>query len=133
MGSALKAVEAVLGTVEPGAMRSTRGVWLLYFCAPTEPLFFNGLPRAASSLELRDALVRAAVGLSVLRFLAGYAAAISYQSVPPHPIAEFVITGTTWCCGIQVALAIAQAVVVSITWQKSAHTCYLRVAVPVGS
>eukprot|EP00035_Acanthoeca_spectabilis_P008640 m.156652 g.156652 ORF g.156652 m.156652 type:complete len:452 (-) comp14441_c0_seq1:1474-2829(-) len=113
MSGVLKTWELVHGFTEPGALRHSLEVWLLYFCAPTEPIFVDGKPMKLPSngrWHLSRALGKVLVSTLILRALSGYAVAL--PDAERSGLGGTLLVGVVWCCLITQALSISQAVVV---------------------
>lgn len=113
MSGVLKTWELVHGLTEPGVLRHSLEVWLLYFCAPTEPIFVDGKPMKLPSngrWHLSRALGKVLVSTLILRALSGYAVAL--PDAERSGLGGTLLVGVVWCCLITQALSISQAVVV---------------------
>eukprot|EP00037_Helgoeca_nana_P028553 m.336504 g.336504 ORF g.336504 m.336504 type:complete len:502 (+) comp27785_c1_seq10:417-1922(+) len=115
MSGTLKMLELLLGVSEPGALRYSRLVWLVYFCAPTEPIFVDGRPkmlpsRGNTQWHLGWALAKVGVSTLTLRAVVGYAVALPNQD--RGGIGGTLLVGVIWCSLITHVLSISQAVVV---------------------
>eukprot|EP00038_Savillea_parva_P012789 m.206970 g.206970 ORF g.206970 m.206970 type:complete len:442 (+) comp23528_c0_seq1:100-1425(+) len=111
----LKAFELVFGLTEPGALHDN-DIWLLYFCAPTEPVIVDGSAEQRRPDTDRQrfglALARIACSGALLRWLAGYAVAMPREARRGY--GGTLAVGTTWCCLLTHVLSISQAVLVDV-------------------